>query len=411
MKTKMSFKRAALPIIATLLTAVISLTGVTYAWFTSGTTATVDQIDINVEAAGGLQISGGGESFGWGSNYNPGITNVTLKALSSADGINFYTAHLDDSLNKISSFTKVTDLAGTSGKNVDYIAFDLYFKNPSSEAKDVNIDGTTLDLLLGGNSHYASRIAFLNGGSKSSLITGLKPTDFTDTAELISIYEPNATDHSGYGFDDQRYNVEESEANGKYTYLAISGESQSGYYYDRFSGDPYTKDTRTTTEPTLPESNEAKDHYIVVTPTSGYGEYMQLWTYDADLVSAGSTNAEVAANPGTLYYRLKTAEKNTEVTAVPAENHTIDVTRNDYFTFKAATTYTKVDTSVEGYTSPFTSMTDTKATKSTATDTFFTLEAQTVTKITVVIWLEGQDVDCENGTSGYGFSVNLKFNI
>lgn len=407
MKTKMSFKRAALPVVATLLTAVISLTGVTYAWFTSGTTATVDQIDINVEAAGGLQISGGGESFGWGSNYNPGITNVTLKALSSADGINFYTAHLDDSLNKISSFTKVTDEEGTSGRNVDYIAFDLYFKNPSSEEKNVNIDGTTLDLLLGGNSHYASRIAFLNGGSKSSLITGLKPTDFTDTATLISIYEPNATDHSGYGFDDQKYNVEGSEANGKYTYLAISGDSQSGYYYDRFSGVPYVKETRTTTVPT---EGAAEGKYIVVTPATGYGEFMQPWTYDADLVSAGKSDAEVVANPGKLYYRVKGSAANTEVTAVPETGHTINVAANDYFTFKAATTYSMVNTAT-GYTSPFTSMTGDNATKSTATDTYFTLAAQTVTKVTVVIWLEGQDVDCENGTSGYGFSVNLKFNI
>jgi hypothetical protein len=320
--------------------------------------------------------------------------------------MNFYSAHLDDSLNKISSFTKVTDVEGTSGKNVDYITFDLYFKNPSSEAKNVNLNGTALDLLLGGNSHYASRIAFLNGGSKSSLITGLKPADFKDfSSTLSSIYEPNATDHSGNGVDDQQANVEGSLENGKYTYLAISGESVSNYYYDRFTGVPYEKHSRTISVPTV---DSAAGKYIVVTPEGGYGEFMQEWTYDADLVSAGKTNAEVAANPGTIYYRAKNSAANTVVTAVPETGHTIDVNTNDYFTFKAATTYSKVDTNAEGYTSPFTSMTETKA---NVEDTYFTLAPQTVTKITVVIWLEGQDVDCENGTSGYGFSVNLKFNI
>lgn len=399
MKTKMSFKRAALPVVATLLTAVISLTGVTYAWFTSGTTATVDQIDVNVEAAGGLQISGTGAGFDWGSNYNPNINGITLKALSSTDGVNFYTAHLDDSMGKISSFTKVENGAGR-----DYVTFDLFFKNPSTTDKTVNISGTELAALLGGNSQYAARIAFLNMGSKSSLITGLKPGDFTETNVASGvIFEPNATDHSANGVADQRGFVADAQANGVYSYLGIKGASVSGYYYDRFTGVPYVKDVARDAD--APAAATGK--YIIVTPENGYGEYMQLWHYDADLVSAGTTNADVAANIGKLYFRAKNAEADTAVQAVGATGHTINVELNDYFTFKTATTYSKVNTAAEGYTSPFVTV----GTQTNTADTYFTLKAQTVTKITVVLWLEGQDVDCENSTSGYGFSVNLKFNI
>ncbi|MCQ2399658.1 MAG: hypothetical protein MJ072_04040, partial [Clostridia bacterium] len=54
---KSNFKKAALPVFAMLIASILSLTSVTYAWFTASTTATVDQIDVNVQAVGGLQIT------------------------------------------------------------------------------------------------------------------------------------------------------------------------------------------------------------------------------------------------------------------------------------------------------------------------------------------------------------------
>ncbi|MBR5250469.1 MAG: hypothetical protein IKV38_00410, partial [Clostridia bacterium] len=45
-----------------------------------------------------------------------------------------------------------------------------------------------------------------------------------------------------------------------------------------------------------------------------------------------------------------------------------------------------------------------------ASSTFFTLEAQSITKVTVYIWLEGQDVDCEDTIASHAFSVAFKFN-
>ena len=44
-------------------------------------------------------------------------------------------------------------------------------------------------------------------------------------------------------------------------------------------------------------------------------------------------------------------------------------------------------------------------------DTYFTLSADSYTKITVVIWLEGQDADCLNEISGGSFAVKLGFTV
>ena len=153
MKTKMSFKRAALPVIATLLTAVISLTGVTYAWFTSGTTATVDQIDIKVEEADGLQIAVSTTgNFAWGSQYTAveSMQNKVFSPMSSAGTLDanknlvLYKATLDDNYDKITAFTTEGVTA-----NQNYITFDMYFRNVSTTARSININGTSVTASTG----------------------------------------------------------------------------------------------------------------------------------------------------------------------------------------------------------------------------------------------------------------------
>ena len=50
-------KKALVPAIAMVVASVISLSGVTYAWFTTGNTATVGSLDVNVQTANGIQVS------------------------------------------------------------------------------------------------------------------------------------------------------------------------------------------------------------------------------------------------------------------------------------------------------------------------------------------------------------------
>ena len=50
-------KKALVPAIAMVVASVIALSGVTYAWFTTGNTASVTGLDVNVQTANGIQIS------------------------------------------------------------------------------------------------------------------------------------------------------------------------------------------------------------------------------------------------------------------------------------------------------------------------------------------------------------------
>ena len=63
MKKRSLVKKALLPAIVAVLCSVIALTSVSYAWFTLGSTASVSDIDVNVTAAEGLQISADGTNW------------------------------------------------------------------------------------------------------------------------------------------------------------------------------------------------------------------------------------------------------------------------------------------------------------------------------------------------------------
>ena len=67
MKTR-KFRKSMLSTLVILMAAVLSLTGATYAWFTTGTSAEVGSITAGVEEGSGLLISTDGSS--WMSSVN-----------------------------------------------------------------------------------------------------------------------------------------------------------------------------------------------------------------------------------------------------------------------------------------------------------------------------------------------------
>ena len=396
MKTKMSFKRAALPVLATLLTAVISLTGVTYAWFTSGTTATVDQIDIGVVAADGLQIAVNTDgNFTWGSQYTVkdelrGRTFSPLSGSATATGIDLYTAVLDDTYDMISGFTKV------EGDDETYITFDLYFRNMSTTAKEININGTEV-FATTGDSHTAARIAFITQASLIGSAANYTTDGFTngkffgpdDDLRSVVIYEPNATDHTPSGIDDYQTNHDpDAAADAKFDYKAIVAAGVSDAYYNRYTGEYYVK-IANRDENTLNTAN-GKFYFD--------GSDFVEWTaaVDYERIDANNALAEFANNRS-IY--TKSGDTFTKVT--DAANITGGTT---YYICQPVEVFTKA--AYDENTSAMKAV----DTKTDMSETYFTLAANTVTKVTVVIWLEGQDADCNNATAGRPFSVALKFN-
>ena len=421
MKAKMSFKRAALPVIATLLTAVISLTGVTYAWFTAGTTATVDQINIEVQAADGLQIATNtNNGFSWGSQYTAVDAYQKLEFHPMSGSVNdgqivLYKATLDDNYDKITGFTQA-DIT----KNGNYISLDLYFRNISTSAKVININGTSVFSPTGGDSHTAARIAFVKQSSVTGSAASYNLNDFIegsfvtgDSQGTVDIYEPNKTDHSASGATDyKKYNGTDT---GAFEYKAVVGEGVTGAYYNRYTGDYYVKATTERTDGTyvapgvntnasisggnLAETAEGK-YYLASSAQNG--ETFAAWNKDVDYVKITAENAVNQVAERAIY--IKTVNESTTTYTLVTNGASI-VSGNDYYVCKPVDVFTKTAYDAED------SAMQTVETKGDATtDEYFTLAPNTVTKVTVVIWLEGQDADCNNSTAGRPFSVALKFN-
>lgn len=422
MKTKMSFKRAALPVVATLLTAVISLTGVTYAWFTAGTTATVDQITIGVEEADGLQIATStADGFTWGSQYTAvdSLQNLTFSPMSGSvttEGqIALYKATLDDNYDKITGFT-------TEGvnANTNYISFDMYFRNVSTTAKTININGTEV-IASTGDSHRAARIAFVKQSSVTGSAASYNTSDFAngsfvsgDSQGTVAIYEPNKTSHSASGMADYiKYNS--GDGAGAYAYKAIVGAGVAGAYYNRYTGDYYVKETNARTDGTytapgvssnasitggnLSDTGNGK-YYLATSATNG--ETFAAWTVDVDYVAISAENALNQIANRAIYTRMESEGTITYSLVVNGDAITTDGT---YYVCQPVEVFTKTAYDAD------TSAMKTVSTQGDATaDTYFTLAPNTVTKVTIVIWLEGQDADCNNSTAGRPFSVALKFN-
>ena len=88
-----TFRRAAMSSICMLIVAVMSLTGATYAWFTSGEKAVVEGMTMNINTAdGGIQASiGNAETADWGSVLKlTNATKDTVNPVSTVDAEAFF---------------------------------------------------------------------------------------------------------------------------------------------------------------------------------------------------------------------------------------------------------------------------------------------------------------------------------
>jgi hypothetical protein len=203
-------KKALVPAIAMVVASVIALSGVTYAWFTTGNTASVTGLDVNVQAANGIQISL--DAASWRSvltadDLIEGTTksNVAIQFPTNEIAPVSTAANIVDGKMEMFLGAYATNGTLTSVKEVEttsttgnFVAFDLYFK--SSMAQTLSLDmGDNLsfvkcvDLVNGGASNVgtekAVRVAFLDMGSAAApaAARALK------TPESIKIWEPNAT--------------------------------------------------------------------------------------------------------------------------------------------------------------------------------------------------------------------------
>lgn len=223
-KNSKSKKLAILPVFAMLLTGIVSITGVTYAWFSSRDNAVVSDIDLKVKTADGILASWTGKDGTWKStlslsendNTNGAFKVTPVKEVSEVSTVNavtngiptFYSARLGTDGDTL--VTEAQPTARDAGADIDYVIFDIYFKvdrdtylflgaNSSVESYDM-IPSTTeggADERRDTDTEKAARVGFIDQGN--SLVNketgdGQQVQGLFNGTNMV-IWEPHETEH------------------------------------------------------------------------------------------------------------------------------------------------------------------------------------------------------------------------
>ena len=352
-KEKRSKKRLLLLLLLLIITGVM-LSVSTYAWFTSNRTVTVEDINVNVAASGGIQISVDGTS--WKSiitnqdltdahtTYTAATNQIpsVLKPVSTA-AKTLNNGYLSMWLGTVSTsqtptnkgeyilstedVSTVADNSNSSagtGSNGHFVMFDLFIRlddNGDSAMPLYLTDGSNVTFKSGGSdlgTQNASRVAFINEGnvatgSELSTIQALTTTEVGN----VYLWEPNYDVHTSTGLS-----------------------NAYSYYNTASQGNAYTAATAGTQVPYF------------------------------------GTTAAVATSDDVLLSKANATDNGDK--------------------FAAVTPGIKTEAA----------WADGKDYKQ-----LFNLTPNTISKVRVYFWVEGQDVDCENNASGGDITLKLQFSL
>lgn len=198
-KTNMA-KKGLMPAVLGAVCSVVALTSVSYAWFTIGNSGTLDSIDVNVSAADGMQISV--DAYDWKSH-------LTLEDLNKAGTIptnEIMPVSTNGAINNgaLTMYKGSLDKDGTtvladSNSSGNYVMLDLYIKVDNNKTLKLAKDSDVKNKKIGEKAsevHYASRVAFIDLGSKADAGTALEQLNGTGVTGNAFIWEPNADVHT-----------------------------------------------------------------------------------------------------------------------------------------------------------------------------------------------------------------------
>ena len=325
-KRKKKNKKIFIAILMILFSGVV-LTASTYAWFTANKTVTVDEIQVNVAASNGLQISvdatnwktlvsnaditGAGTTYGGAVNQLPAGSIVPTSTIGEIDTTTGFMKMFkgeivdNDAGTNILTATRSTETHSTTSG--DFIAFDLFFQVTAdtpvylTSASNVKAVGTTKGI------ENAARVAFVQQGNAAAgtAVATVQALKADGTTPAI-IWEPNTDTHTAAAVvaANSTYGITTSE----------NGAARISYNGVKAPIDKTANIALNSTDET---------YFSAVTPT---------------------LTSVTAGIPNTAYLSL--------------------------FTLKAGTT-----------------------------------------KVRIYLWVEGQDVDCENNASGSDLVYNLQFSV
>lgn len=317
----------------------------TFAWFTANKTVAVNDINVNVAAQNGIQISVDGISWksivqtadltGAATTYPAAVnqmpTDTNSLAPVSTVGNTDTNGHMEMFLGEVNSqtsasspnygeyilsATKETETHGTSG---NFIAFDLFFKveNTTPIWITANSGVTTSDTVHMGIKN-ATRMAFvIEGntatGSATSTIQGLNG----GTSAPVYIWEPNYDVHSASGVANALdvYGLTTTQTSAaQLAYSGVKAEITD-------ANDVALKAISPSTHTTLYGS-----YFANVTPTystvEGFTEAIDGWTFNPGItkvrvymwVEGQDVDCENTASGGNVTYKLQITSEDPDAT-------------------------------------------------------------------------------------------------
>lgn len=232
-----NLKKSMISSLVMLIAAIMCLTGVTYAWFTTSTSASVKTIDVKVQAADGLLVSlTGAADSEWKSHFSwdeltavdttvepTELLTISTNGKPVNGALNFFSAELVEN-----SDTMIHNVTAASA---GYIKFDLYIKNLADDTKIIDLNDheaqvgkTTVKVHEGSTKkggETAARIGFIQHETISIDENETRVPVSNGTA--ATVYEPNAeTRYTGENGAVLPYTGLKAEGTGEY---AIADES------------------------------------------------------------------------------------------------------------------------------------------------------------------------------------------
>ena len=200
---KKQIRKAMICTVAMMLIGVVSLTGVTYAWFSASTTSTVSGVNIGVVQVDGIiEISDEPNPIKWGTSLPLNMSRQKFEPASTAPStikngnLSFFSGRLgltDGDL--LCTEPLASDDKEGYGNATHYIRRDIYIRNATPNEMVIAIDKLVTSA---GTSTAASamRLAIVDQGEYTiSGNTHNADTVLTTDSNKVYIYEFDATNH------------------------------------------------------------------------------------------------------------------------------------------------------------------------------------------------------------------------
>ncbi len=354
-------------LILLLFLTVLMLSTSTYAWFTANRTVTIDPINVHIAASTGLQIS---------TDANEWKTIISNSDINNATAYTNNINMLPSELNPVSTSGTVTT---TDGANKGLMEF---FKG--TVEGDSN-QGGALALTTGARLTESRWIQGTTTGTSPDFVAF---DIFLKVDEAATVYLDRGSGVVNTSGHTQKY----LENAARYAFV-IEGNGAATETLSTLQG------YKNGTSSIIVEPNyDAHTQAAITTANQSYGITVSTWNSSTGLatdpVSYVGVKAQISSpillpstnppgTPSSTYFEAVGNSHATLVRTNAAYSQTNDATFSYYG--KAA---------------------------SGATDYYpiFSLSAG-VTKIRVYMWVEGQDIDCENSASGAYLTYNLGFTL